>query len=60
MIENHRDIINGYANRIAEAHTFEEMKDIATALLAHVSYLLGRESLKEADAWRGEEHVSDE
>ena len=49
MTENHRDIINTYADRIATAHTFDEMKDIATALLAHVSYLLGRESLREGE-----------
>ena len=55
MIENHRDIIAGYANRIAEAHKFDEMKDVATALLAHVSYLLGRESLREADIVEGEQ-----
>lgn len=55
MIENHRDILNEYADRIAEAHKFDEMKDIATVLLAHVSYLLGRESLREADIVEGEQ-----
>ena len=46
MTDRIRNIINSYADRIAEAHTLDAMKDISVALLAHISFLLGRESLR--------------
>lgn len=46
VINEHRDIINMYADRIAETCTESEMRNVAMALLAHLSYLLGRESLR--------------
>lgn len=49
VVNEHRDIINKYADRIAETCTESEMRNIAMALLAHLSYLLGRESAKEGE-----------
>ena len=47
ITDDHRNIINGYADRIKTACTESEQRDIAVALLAHVAYLLGRESLRQ-------------
>lgn len=49
VVADHRDIINKYADRIAGACTESEMRDIAMALLAHLSYLLGRESVRQEE-----------
>ena len=46
MTDKDRDIINEYDNRIAGAQTYDDMKNTAMALLAHVSFLLGRESIR--------------
>ena len=58
ITDNHRNIINEYADRIKTAYTESEQRDIAVALLAHVAYLLGRESLRqEGDRNEGIEHI---
>ena len=46
ITDDHRNIINEYAKRIEDAVTETEQRNIAVALLAHVAYLLGRESLR--------------
>lgn len=45
-VQNHRDIIAYYTNRIAETYTEADMRNVAMSLLAHLSYLLGRESVR--------------
>lgn len=46
MSENHSEIINHYTDSMKNACTFDEMKSVAVALLSHVAYLLGRESMR--------------
>ncbi len=46
MDENHSEIINRYTDLVTSECTFDEMKSVAVALLSHVAYLLGRESMR--------------
>lgn len=46
VLENHRNILNAYAERIEKACTESEMRNIAISLFVHMAYLLGRESMR--------------
>lgn len=45
-LENHRNILNEYAEQMAKACTESEMRNVAMLLFVHMAYLLGRESMR--------------
>ena len=45
-LENHRNILNEYAEQMAKACTQSEMRNVAMLLFVHMAYLLGRESMR--------------